>query len=85
MKVDGVFYVHTRGCDRRTTETFKIKRPRRRWVVHPQPGRYELSFFLTFRTADGRFDDTSGTLGLLVSRTRDLELIPAGDSLSCGV
>jgi hypothetical protein len=84
-KVDGAFYVHPRGCERRITATFKIKHPQRRWVVHLRPGRYELSFFLNFLTADGRFGDTSGTLGLLVSRTRDLELIPAGDSLSCRV
>jgi hypothetical protein len=80
---DGSVYVHPRGCERGFVQTFKIKRPTKRWVVHLDPGRYELSVFARFTMGDGRAGDTSGQLGLLVSMTRVQELIPVNDNLAC--
>jgi hypothetical protein len=79
----GSVWVHPRGCERRVVQRFKVMRPTRRWLVRLDPGRYELSLYLRFRTADGRSGDTSGALGLLVSKTRVQDVIAANDSLAC--
>jgi len=80
---DGSVYVHPRGCERGFLQSFKIKRPTKRWVVHLDPGRYELSVFARFTMDDGRAGHASVQLGLLVSTTRKQGLIPANDSLAC--
>jgi hypothetical protein len=80
----GAVYVHPRGCERRYVQRFNITRPLKRWVVHLDSGAYELSVFALFTTADGRSGDTSGELGVLISKTRAQGLIPVGDRLDCG-
>jgi hypothetical protein len=80
----GVVLVHPRGCESRTVETFKIRRPTTRWHVRLDPGRYELEVSISeFVATDGRFGDTTAALGLLVSESRPLGFVPARDSLAC--
>jgi hypothetical protein len=81
----GVVLVHPRGCENRTVETFKIRRPTTRWHVSLDPGRYELEVRISeFVATDGGFGDTSAALGLLVSESRPLGFVLARDSLACG-
>jgi photosystem II stability/assembly factor-like uncharacterized protein len=79
--------VHPRGCEDRVRWRFRLTGPTTRWTVprisRPEK-RFELDVSAVFRTADGRSGDTWGTLGLLVSKTRARDVIPAGDSLACG-
>jgi hypothetical protein len=80
----GVVFVHARGCQDQTIETFKIRKPTTRWHVGLDPGRYELEIEISeFVATDGSFGDTSAALGLLVSENRTQRLVPARDKLAC--
>jgi hypothetical protein len=69
--------IHRLGT-KRVVRTIPISSARTRWRLRLGPGAYELEVFIgNFAAADGRTGDTSGTLGLLVSRTRRLAILPA--------
>jgi hypothetical protein len=87
-EADGAVSVHPRGCEDLTRWRFKITGPITHWIVprilRPKRRFFELSLFAEFTMADGRTGDTSGALGLLISRTRPRDVIPAHDHLACG-
>jgi hypothetical protein len=57
---------------------FRLEGERTRWPVRLGPGVYEVEVFVgLFRTSDGRSGDTSGSLGILVSRTEPRRIVPA--------
>ena len=57
---------------------FRLSGERTRWLVRLRPGAYEVEVFVgLFRTSDGRSGDTSGSLGILVSRTQPRRIVPA--------
>ncbi|MDQ4081501.1 MAG: hypothetical protein M3123_01220 [Actinomycetota bacterium] len=56
---------------------FRLAGERTRWLVRLRPGAYEVEVFVgLFRTTDGRSGDTSGSLGILVSRTQPRRIVP---------
>jgi hypothetical protein len=81
----GVVLVYAGGCEDQIIDTFNIRKPTTRWHVGLDPGRYELEVRISeFEAIDGRFGDTSATLGLVVSENRTQRLVPARDKLACG-
>ncbi|MBD0290772.1 MAG: hypothetical protein ICV74_05900 [Thermoleophilia bacterium] len=63
---------------KRVISSFRIRRPLKRWRVRLRPRAYEVEVFGRFAMPDGRTGDTSGSLGVLVSRSRPLRLAPVG-------
>lgn len=82
--VTGGAAVFRLGCDDRAIRRFSLAERTTRWRVRLTPGAYEIDVFVRFETADGRSGDTSGLVGLVVSRTRERRIIPAPDSPGCG-
>jgi hypothetical protein len=83
----GTVFVYARGCeDRPARRTFKITGRRTAWVVPPGFGAksFELSLWFEFTTTDGRYGDTEAALGILVSNTRERDLVPNRNRLDCG-
>ena len=63
---------------RKTIARFRISSPTTRWRVSLPTGAFELEVYIDgFATADGRTGDTSGSLGLLVDRTRKRTIVLA--------
>jgi hypothetical protein len=83
----GTVFVYARGCeDRPARRTFKITGRRTAWVVPPGFGAksFELSLWFEFTTTDGRYGDTEAALGILVSNTRERDLVANRNRLDCG-
>lgn len=85
-KVSGSVAIYKRGCENQPPRaTFELTRARTRWRVPRKfRGRFELSIFADFATVDGRYGDTDGALGLIVSKERERGRIVNGDRLRCG-
>ena len=66
---EGVASVHVLGRERHF-RTFALTGPKTRWRARLRPGKYEIEVFAHFETTDGRYGDTSGSLGLHVRRAK---------------
>jgi hypothetical protein len=65
-------------CRRKTLESIPLEPgPETTWRVDLEPGRYQLDVFAYFESADGRYGDVSGSLGVLVDDSAPLEIVPA--------
>ena len=65
--------------------TFALDGPETRWRVRLRPGKYEVEVFGRFRADDGRFGDTSGSLGLRVRRPQPVSGAVVGSVVDgCG-
>ena len=70
--------VYRLGGRKTLVARFRLSGERTGWPVRLRPGAYEVEVFVgLFRTMDGRSGSTSGSLGILVSRTRPRRVLPA--------